>query len=146
MELGDYHGLGAMANAVVEGLAYESRLLLDAIEIERGAAVTKVTAMGGGSRSPSLLSALAKVLDREISIAAEVETAALGAAMLAAAGGGFEGASDLTEVAARRSGTVRSVVPDASQRQRQLYDGLFAVYRTLYPSLRDAFAALAVFH
>ncbi|MCU1474472.1 FGGY family carbohydrate kinase [Amnibacterium sp.] len=141
--LGDYHDLGDMAHAVYEGLALESRLLLDAIETERGTPITRVTAMGGGSRSSTLLSIFADVLARDISVASEVETAALGAAMLAAFGVGLAGQGDLREIAARMSRTVETVAPGVEN--QQLYGDLFAVYRTIYPNLRDAFASLAAF-
>jgi xylulokinase len=141
--LGDYHDVGDMAHAVYEGLALESRLLLSALELERGTAVTRVTAMGGGSRSSTMLGVFADVLGREISVAAEVETATLGAAMLAAFGVRLDGQDDLSRIAARMSRTVQTVVPE--HRTQPLYDDLFAVYRTLYPSLREAFASLAAF-
>ncbi len=141
--LGDHHGLGDMARAVFEGLALESRLLLAAIEADRGTRVTRLTAMGGGSRSPMLLRVFADVLDRAISVAAEPETAALGAAVLAASGVGLDGRRSLAEVAARMSGIERTVVPH--EPTRRLYGDLFEVYRTLYPSLRAAFAGLARF-
>ena len=141
--LGDHHGLGDMAHAVFEGLALESRLLLDAIEEDRGIRVTRVTAMGGGSRSPMMLRTFANVLDRDISVAREPETAALGAAMLAAFGVELDGVRTLTEIASRMSGVERTVTPHEAS--RQLYADLFAVYRTVYPSLRSAFAGLARF-
>ncbi len=141
--LGDYHGLGDMAHAVFEGLALESRLLLDALETERGTRVTQVTAMGGGARSQMMLSTFANVLNRDILVASEAETAALGAAMLAAFGVSLDGQRSLTEIASRMSGTAQKMAPESSS--QQLYSDLFAVYRTLYPSLRNAFAELAAF-
>lgn len=141
--LGDHHGLGDMAHAVFEGLALESRLLLAAIEADRGTRITRVTAMGGGSRSPMMLRTFADVLDREISVATEPETAALGAAMLAAFGVALDGPRTLPEVAARMSSTEGTMAPRAST--RELYTALFDVYRTVYPSLRSAFSGLARF-
>ncbi|MGT2425026.1 xylulokinase [Amnibacterium kyonggiense] len=141
--LGDHHDLGDMAHAVFEGLALESRLLLAAIEADRGTRITRVTAMGGGSRSPMMLRTFADVLDREISVAAEPETAALGAAMLAAFGVGLDGRRTLPEVAARMSRTEGAMTPGEST--RDLYTDLFDVYRTVYPSLRSAFRGLARF-
>ncbi|MFD1720306.1 xylulokinase [Amnibacterium endophyticum] len=141
--LGDHHGLGDLAHAVFEGLALETRLLLASIEEDRGTSLTRVTAMGGGSRSPMMLRVFADVLDREISVAAEPETAALGAAMLAAFGVALDGPRSLPEVAARMSRTEETVAPSGPT--RQLYGDLFDVYRTVYPSLKAAFAGLARF-
>ena len=99
--------------------------------------------MGGGSRSSALLKVFADVLAREVRVASEVETAALGAAMLAAFGVGLAGQDDLRAISARMSRTIETVSPEV--KTEQLYSDLFAVYRTVYPNLRDVFARLAAF-
>ena len=141
--LGDYHGLGDMARAIFEGLGLEIRLLLEAIEKDTDEPITAVTAMGGASQSETLMQILADIMQRDITVAAETETVALGAGILAAFGVGFEGQTDIGEIAARMTGI--STVYQPNPEMKSLYDNLFGVYTTLYPSLKGAFAALAQF-
>ncbi|RKR76424.1 xylulokinase [Frondihabitans australicus] len=141
--LGDYHGAAEMARATFEGLALETRLLLGLIEADTGASPTHLIAMGGASRSETLVQIFADVLQREIDLASEVETVALGAGVLAAAAVNLDGQSDLGDIANRMTHSTKTFVPDASARGS--YDDLFDVYRSLYPSLKDAFASLARF-
>lgn len=141
--LGDYHGLADMARAIFEGLALETRLLLEAIEADTQNEITGVTAMGGASQSALLGQIIADVLQRDIAVASETETVALGAGILAAYGAELEGQTDVAAIAARMSGVSTVYHPLASA--GPLYDDLFAVYKTLYPRLRDAFGALARF-
>ena len=56
---------------------------------------------------------------------------------------GFEGQTDIGAIAERMTGIARTYAPDPAR--KALYDDLFAVYKTLHPSLRDTFAALARF-
>lgn len=141
--LGDYHGLADMARAILEGLALETRLLLEAIELDTRIPITSLTAMGGASQSALLVQTLADVLKREITIASQTETVALGAGILAAYGIRLEGQTDVAAIAARMTGTATIYTPDESS--GALYDDLFSVYKTLYPNLKDTFAALARF-
>jgi ribulose kinase len=83
------------------------------------------------------------VLQREIQVAAETETVALGAGILAALGVRLEGQTDVAEIARRMTGLSTSFSPDPAM--AAVYDGLFAIYTTLYPSLKQAFAGLAAF-
>lgn len=141
--LGDYHGLSDMARAIFEGLGLEVRLLVEAIEEETGTPITDLTAMGGASQSEVLMQILADILQRDVKIAAETETVALGAGILAAFGVGFEGQTDIGEIARRMTGVSRVYSP--ADDMEETYSALFAVYKTLYPNLREAFEGLARF-
>jgi xylulokinase len=140
--LGDYHGLADMMRAILEGLAMETRMLLEAIEEETQVPISRITVMGGASRSGILMQILADVFQRDFSVARETETVALGAGILAAYGVGLEGQKDLALIAERMtglSGTYSPLVDPA------VYNKLFTIYKTLYPGLRETFAALAEF-
>jgi xylulokinase len=141
--LGDYHARADLARAVCEGLAFEIRLLLDSIEVDTGTSPSRLVAMGGASGATALVQIIADVLQRDIAIAAEPETAALGAAILAAHGVAAGGASELRARADHMTRT--RVVYRPSHEAAPVYDELFTVYRTLYPTLRGAFSALAAF-
>lgn len=141
--LGDYHTLADMVRAIFEGLALEVRLLVESIEADTQTPIIGLTAMGGASQSAVLMQILADILQRDITVAAETETVALGAGILAAYGVAFEQQTDIAVIAERMTGIAQVYTPAPAM--KTLYDDLFAVYRTLYPSLKDAFAALARF-
>ncbi|MCU1424138.1 MAG: carbohydrate kinase, family protein [Microbacteriaceae bacterium] len=141
--LGDYHGIGDMIRSVFEGLALEVRLLLEAIEADTGQRIERLTSMGGLTQSETLMQIFADVLQRDILVAAETETVALGAGILAAYGVQLEGQTSIAAIAKRMTGVASSYSPQPEF--ADVYDRLFAVYTTLYPSLKTAFASLANF-
>lgn len=141
--LGDYHGIGDMVRAVFEGLALEVRLLLEAIEADTGQRIERLTSMGGLTQSETLMQIFADVLQRDILVAAETETVALGAGILAAYGVQLEGQTSIAAIAKRMTGVAATYCPQSEL--ADLYDRLFAVYTTIYPSLKSAFASLADF-
>ncbi|MDH2443821.1 FGGY family carbohydrate kinase [Amnibacterium sp. CER49] len=134
--LADHTTRAHLARAVFEGLALEVRLQVESIEAERGIRLDRVTAMGGGARSALLLQAVADALGRELAVAAEVETAALGAAILAGTGVGYGDPAAL----ARRMSRIAATVRPAGNGDG---DARFAVYRSAYPALREVFRDLA---
>jgi xylulokinase len=91
---GSFHGLslatsrGHLARAVMEGVAFQVRENLEVTQALAGRA-ERVIAFGGGARSALWRAILGDVLDRPLAWAETVETAGLGAAMLAGAGCGF---------------------------------------------------------
>jgi xylulokinase len=141
--LGDYHGIADMTRAVFESLALEIRLLVEAIEADTGVRIERITSMGGLTQSTTLMQIYADVLQRDILVAAETETVALGAGILAAYGAQLDGQTTIGDIARRMTGIATTYSPQAES--AEVYDRLFAVYRTLYPSLKDAFASLAAF-
>jgi sugar (pentulose or hexulose) kinase len=139
--LSDGHGRAEMIRAVLEGLAYEERLTVELVEEAIGRRVERVVVMGGASRSPVLTQMLADVLEREVAISGAVETTALGAAILAAAGIGFDGVTDLAATAARMSRVAEVRTPD--HRNYGRYRDAYAVHRDLYPALKTVFPRLS---
>lgn len=77
---------GDLIRAVLEGVVYEIRLAVEALEKLSGPVET-VHVFGGGARSRLWTGILAAVLNRPVVVVQRVETAALGAAMMAAASG-----------------------------------------------------------
>ncbi len=139
--LRDDHGLGHMYRAILEGIAYEQRLVLDLIEESTGAPVALLRAMGGGSRNRLWLQILADVLGRPIAVGDQVETTALGAGVLAAAGVSLEGDADLITTAERMTGEWRPMEP--SEHRAAVYEVGFEVYRQVYPALAGLFPRLS---
>ena len=77
------HGAAHLYRAITEGLAFEQRLALEALEAELGA-VNYIAVTGGGGQRDTLLQRFADVLGRRLVRTGVPETTALGAAMLAA--------------------------------------------------------------
>ena len=125
------HDRGALARAVLEGVAYG---LLDSLELLRSlgveAEVGRVS--GGGARSELWLQILASVLDLPLERTQVDEGAAYGAALLAGVSAGvFADAHEAVERCVRVAGRVE---PDAAWRDAYSEGG--AAFRALYPALR----------
>lgn len=141
--LGEYHTTADLVRATFEGLALEVRLLLELILADTGTNPGRLIVMGGAARSAVFLQILADVLERDIEVSSEDETAALGAAVLAAFAVGLHGQADLAGTAARMTRTTATFRPQADS--SATYSRLFAVYRLLYPQLKGVFASLGEF-
>jgi xylulokinase len=133
------HGKSHVYRALLEGIAFEQRLLTGGAEGALGEPVTEILALGGGSRSPVWCQIIADVMQRQVSIVREPESTCLGAGMLAAAAVGIH--ESIPAAADAMSGVSASFDPEP--RAAAVYDRLFDVYRDIYPATRDLFARLA---
>lgn len=133
------HGKSHVYRALLEGIAFEQRLLTSGAEAALGEPVTDVVALGGGSRSPVWCQIIADVMRRNVSVVREPESTCLGAGMLAAAAVGLH--DSIPAAAEAMSGVSTSFEP--ASRTADSYDRLFDVYRDIYPSTRELFARLA---
>ena len=130
------HGLGHMARAVMEGVAFGLRdsVELMAAEMELG----EVRVSGGGASSDLWLRIIADVIGLPVRVVGTAESAAHGAAMLAAVGAGtFDSVAEACE-AAVEVGEITEPGQDAA-----VYDEVYRVYRDLYPALRASFHRLS---
>jgi xylulokinase len=126
-----------LIRAILEGITYELRLNLDGLGPELSVR-PPVLNTGGGSRSRSWVQLKADVLGVPISTVEAGEPGCLGAAILAGVGSGaFPGVSAAQEVLCR----IRASV-EPNHRRHRIYDERFALYRELYPTLRETLAAL----
>ncbi|MFF8024954.1 FGGY-family carbohydrate kinase [Streptomyces sp. NPDC007896] len=135
-----FHGRQHLYRALLEGVAFELRLTTDGVVDDTGIPIERYLAMGGGSRSRLWTQIVADVTGRPVTVCAETETTALGAAVLAAAAVGLGGVDDIEETAARMARAKATVDPDPIARSR--YEDLYQVYRRLYPALKDLFPPL----
>ena len=133
------HGKSHVYRALLEGIAFEQRLLTEGAEAVLADSVERLVVLGGGSRSPVWCQIIADVLRRPIDIVREAESTSLGAGMLAAAALGLHGS--IEDAAVAMSGTSRRHEPN--ERTADRYDVLFSVYRDIYPSLAPIFGRLA---
>ena len=132
------HTRAEMIRAVMEGVTFSLR---DCMEILRGMNVTseEIVACGGGGSSPLWRQMLADVLGCGVSTAVSREGPALGVALLAGVGAGlYESVPAACEAVIRTSKPQMPNETDAAQ-----YNKYYTLYQTLYPALRDSYAALA---
>jgi xylulokinase len=125
------HDRGALARAVLEGVAYGLR---DCLEVLRsiGCTVDVARASGGGARSDLWLKIVASILGLPMERTAVEEGAAYGAALLAGvAAGEFATVQEAVERCVR----VRDVIEPDAEWQRFYADG-YDRFRALYPALR----------
>ena len=126
------HDRGALARAVLEGVAYGLR---DSLELLRavGVVVEVGRVSGGGARSRLWLDIVASVLDLPLERTAAEEGAAYGAALLGGvANGVFADAHEAVSTCVR----VRDRVEPVAELRAAYEDG-YARYRTLYPTLKQ---------
>ncbi|AQZ49651.1 xylulokinase [Martelella mediterranea] len=120
----------AMTRAVMEGVAFALRDNLEALR-SAGTELSRITAIGGGSRSRYWLKAVATALDLPIDIPADGDFgAAFGAArlgMLAATGG------DPLAVCTPPK-TAETVEPETAH--KAAFEEAYQRYRALYPAIR----------
>jgi len=133
------HTLAHMTRSVLEGVAFGFR---DILELMRGAGlgtISQARISGGGARSPLWRQILADVLNCELVTVNTAEGASYGAALLAGVGAGV-----WPTVEAACAATVR-VMEKTEPRADcvALYEGLYPVYRALYPALKPTFDTVA---
>ncbi len=130
---------GDLLRASLEGVAFS---MLDNIMLIRkmGGAIDEIVITGGIARSPLWLQIIADVTNCPISLPEETEGAPFGSAVIAAvATGKYE--SFEQAIAQTVKIKQRAFVPDARNHER--YAALYEIYKSLYPSLKQAFARLA---
>jgi xylulokinase len=138
-----YHNLslttttGDLVRAVYEGVAYNSRWLLEAVERFVGRRLPALTFIGGGARSVVWSQIHADVLDRPIRQAAQPELANMrGAAFIALVALGYAEPEQL----ARRVRIVREFEPCGRHQAR--YDELYGAFRRIYRRTRTIYESL----
>jgi xylulokinase len=131
---------GALFRAILEGLAYESRLSLEGLLAYPGvAAVDQIYAIGGNTRNKLLMQIKATVFNRPITVVEVTEATCLGAAVLGGLGAGVY--ADVPAMLQQVQYGQTLVEPVADEVQQ--YEAYFRqVYRQLYMTLRPLHHAL----
>ena len=132
------HSRAHMTRALLEGVAFGLRDSFELIKASHaGGALREIRVSGGGAKSPLWRQILADVLGTPLVSVEALEGAAYGAALLAGVGAGVW--PDVNAAAAVvQTGEETPPGPDAAA-----YEDAYALYRTLYPTLKDTFAAMA---
>jgi xylulokinase len=127
-----------LCRAVVEGLNYQFRDILNSLQEGLNCRFNRITAVGGGIRNRYWVRNRADVAGLPVETSDIEEATLLGAAMLAGVGAGVY--SDLVEAVrcVSAGGTVHNPRPERTK----AYTERFSVYRKLYPALRPLHHAL----
>jgi ribulose kinase len=132
------HTLAHLYRAVVEGICFGTRQILDDMATH-GFALERIVAGGGGAKSRLWTQIQADVLGCPIHLPRDKETMALGAAIWAGLGAGvFKSYADAIACMMHIEGVV---TPDASR--RDTYDALYRLYTELYPAAKATMHSLA---
>jgi xylulokinase len=133
--LGLDHGPGHLFRAVLEGVALEQAVALDALERAGGVRARELVVTGGGASSALWCEILASVLGRPLRRPPIADAGCLGAAILAAAGIGWHGSiAAAAEAIVPAGGETFAPRPD----RVAAYAGTLARYRTIHPALAVA--------
>ncbi len=132
------HTRGHLTRAVLEGVSFGLRDGFELIrQSEAGRVIRQVRVSGGGAKSPLWRQILADVLGAPLVTVEALEGAAYGAALLAGVGVGVWPDVEAA-TASIQLGEEVAPGPNAAA-----YEQAYNVYRSLYPTLKDTFKALA---
>ncbi|NVP24533.1 FGGY-family carbohydrate kinase [Treponema phagedenis] len=135
---GDVHERDDLYRAIIEGLAYSLREGLELIEAKGKLQCEKVAASGGASQSDAICQITADILNRNLVRGKTLEASSLGAAIITAAG---IGEYPSIQAAVKQMVTQeKEFIPNPEN--RAIYDGLFEVYKKIYPSLKNIYNGL----
>ncbi len=131
------HTRAHIVRAILEGVAFGMNDSLSILR-ELGVPVETVVATGGGARSRLWRQIQADVYGVPVWRSARDEQSSYGAALLAGVAAGAY--RDVREACEGRTSWADPVWPIAAH--RRVYERQYAVYRSLYPTLREAFEQL----
>ena len=134
------HSRAHMYRSILESIGFEMRHNLDSIEQGTGIELTQLRGMGGGTRSKLWSQIMADTTGLPITVCAQEEISALGAAVLAMASTGIYGNTDVATAARNMAQSGRTIEPDMQLHER--YREIADVQRSLYPQLRETFGRL----
>jgi xylulokinase len=132
-------GPAELARAVYEGLAYEWRSYLEAVELATQTSAATIRLIGGGSQAALWVQIKADVLDRSLRVLDMQESVALGAALLAGLAAGVY--RDEAEAVAGLRHAERVVMPDPAR--AAFYERCYRdVYLRVAPALEEVNRAI----
>lgn len=117
-------GMADMARAVMEGVGFSARMVLEALEASAAARPDRLTCGGGGFRSPVWRQIKADIMGRPMVPLKVNEPGILGAAALAAKGAGLF--PDLASAHRALVARGEPILPDPGR--AAIYDNLFGLY------------------
>lgn len=126
------HTRAHIYRSILEGIAFEQRFAISAVEKSVHANVKELVAIGGGAANKLWCSIMADVTGKKLLVPSNLEASALGAAIAAAVGAGWY--KTFSEAARMMTGVKKEILPE--RRNHTIYSRLFADYLRIYPALR----------
>ncbi len=128
------HDRGMMARSIMEGGAYELRMIVEAMEEVLGKPFESIRLSGGGAKSPLWNQIQADVYGRPVERLKVSECTTLGATILGAAGAGVFGSVE--EAVQSMVHPMDSIEPNMAN--HEIYNDVFDVFKSTFLALRDA--------
>ncbi|MBL7213727.1 MAG: xylulose kinase [Desulfobacteraceae bacterium] len=128
------HDRAMMARSIMEGGAYELRMIVDAMEKVLGKPFDSIRLSGGGAKSPLWNQIQADVYGRPVERLKVSECTTLGATILGAAGAGVFGSVE--EAVGNMVHPFDSIEPHMGN--HAIYQDVFGVFKDTFLALRDA--------
>ncbi|HES59530.1 MAG TPA: xylulose kinase [Caldithrix sp.] len=133
IRLSSSHQRGHMYRAILEGIAFEQLLALNAVEKVVGSEVKELATIGGGSKSKFWRQIFADITGKTICLPENTEASALGAGIAAAVGAGWY--RTFRAAAEKMTRVTKEIKPNAQIHKR--YNNIFRVYEKIYPVLNE---------
>lgn len=138
MGLNRRHTAAHIVRAIMEGVAFSVRHVLDISEQQAGRRADRIHLAGGGIRNTVWNQIKADVLERTVLTTTDPDASVLGAAMLAGLGAGlFHDTADASTAMVRPGA---EFTPDHAI--QSIYDATYRVYRDMYSALKPLFPRL----
>ena len=128
---------GAMARAIMEGVAFELRRTLEIVQMN-GMQIGEIRVVGGGAQSPFWCQVKADIYQAPVAVVENFEGGILGSAILAGVAAGVY--QDETSAVQQVVRVDRWVVPDPALAGR--YDRLFKIFKDLHDRMIEPFVEL----
>lgn len=128
------HDRAMMARSIMEGGAYELRMIVDAMETVLGKPFDSIRLSGGGAKSPLWNQIQADVYGRPVERLKVSECTTLGATILGAAGAGVF--DSVEEAVGHMVHPFDSIEPNMAN--HAIYQDVFGVFKDTFLALRDA--------
>jgi xylulokinase len=136
------HGTGDLAAAVIEGVAFANRVVLERAEAAIGVRAPALRLGGGAAANRRWAQAKADICGRPVLIGSQPESGLLGAGLVA-----WTGLGRFPSLAAAQNaldGQVQAIMP--RRETHDAYDRLFALYKDAIEATRDLSHRLAPIH
>ncbi len=138
----DIHTKLHFYKSILEGIAFEIKLIIDTYEKNNNVEISLINIGGGGAASSNWSQIIADVIGKKINISDTTENTALGAAIMAAYG--LKIYENIDSAVSKMCRIKKSFVPDSSK--SSIYSEFFTrVYKELYPAVRKFLKYLGSF-
>lgn len=128
------HSRAYTARAVLEGVAYELRMIIDSMQRVLGRSFDTIRLSGGGSKSPLWRQIQSDIYGCPVEMLKVADCGLVGAAALGAAGAGiYKSLSEAVDNLVHTHGFI-----EPNMKNHEMYTDCFEIYRDAFLALRDA--------